>query len=236
MSRVHDGHEGDAAAYLLGALSDLERQAFESHVAGCAECREELEYLRPAAEVLPRSVPPVPPPESLKRSVMEAIEGESESAAPAPKRRRLRDRLPSLTSRGPAVAWVSASFLLAVGLAFGAIGASLLSDEGRTVTARVDPVNVPEATGSLTISDDQSKGAILRVHGMPSLPSRETYQVWVQREGEMVSQSIFSVGDDGNGAAAVPDDLEGASAVLVTREPAGGARAPSGKPVVSVKL
>ena len=86
------------------------------------------------------------------------------------------------------------------------------------------------------MSSDQREGAILRVHGMPSLPSRETYQVWVQRKGEMVSQSIFNVGEDGNGAAAVPDDLEGADAVLVTREPAGGARAPSGKPVVSVGL
>ena len=95
---------------------------------------------------------------------------------------------------------------------------------------------MPEASGSLTVSSDQSEGAILRVHGMPSLPSRETYQVWVQRKGEVVSQSIFNVGTNGDGAAAVPDDLEGADAVLVTREPAGGARAPSGRPMVSVKL
>ena len=47
---------------------------------------------------------------------------------------------------------------------------------------------------------------------------------------------MFSVGEDGAGAAAVTDDLEGADSVLVTREPAGGARAPSGKPIVSVGL
>ena len=152
-------------------------------------------------------------------------------------RTRLRALVPSLTGRGPVVAWVSASFLLAVGLAFGAVGASLLSDdEGRTLAARVDSVRVPEASGSLTIASDQSRGAILRVHGMPSLPSREVYQVWIQRDGEMVSQSIFSVGEDGGGAAAVPDDLEGADSVAITREPSGGARAPSGKPIVSVGL
>jgi anti-sigma factor RsiW len=230
----HDTHGGDAAAYLLGAMPDLERQAFERHLATCSTCREELEQLRPAADALPRSVTPVRPPEGLKRAVMEAVEAEAPASAPP---RRLRDRLPSLVSRGPAVAWVSACFLLLVGLAFGAVGASLLSgDDGRRITAETDSVRVPEATGSLTVSSDASEGAILRVHGMPSLSPRETYQVWVQRNGEVVPQSIFNVGPSGDGAAAVPADLEEADAVLVTREPAGGARAPSGRPMVSVGL
>ncbi len=242
MADWHDPDGGDAAAYLLGALSDLERQAFESHLAGCAACREELDHLRPAAEALPRSVAPVRPPDTLKRAVMEEVEKDASDAAVSPSssrkpRRRLRGLMPSLTSRGPVVAWVSASFLLLAGLFVGAVGASLLSgDEARTVSARVDSVRVPEASGSLTVPSGKREGAILRVHGMPSLSSRETYQVWVQRKGEMVSQSIFNVGTNGDGAAAVPDDLEDADAVLVTREPAGGARAPSGRPMVSVGL
>jgi len=242
MADWHATDGGDAAAYLLGALSDLEHQAFETHLAGCTACREELEHLRPAVEALPRSVAPVRPPASLKRAVMKEVEEEAEQEAASrastrKQRSRLRDLLPSLTSRGPAVAWVSASFLLLVGLVFGAAGAGLLiDDDARTVSAKVDSVRVPEASGSLSVSNDQSEGAILRVHGMPSLPARETYQVWVQRKGEVVSQSIFNVGNNGDGAAAVPDDLEGADAVLVTREPAGGARAPSGRPMVSVEL
>jgi len=245
VARDHEKHADDPAAYLLGALSELEHQAFERHLMGCSTCGEELDHLRPAAEALPRSVSPVRPSEALKRSVMdvvtrEAVERNEPSrprAAAKGMSRRLRALVPSLTNRGPAVAWVSAAFLLAVGLAFGAVGASLLyNDDGRTLAAKVDSVRVPEASGSLTVSSDQSRGSILRVHGMPSLPSREVYQVWVRREGEMVSQSLFSVGDDGGGAAAVPDDLEGADSVAVTREPSGGARAPSGKPVVLVGL
>jgi len=250
MARDHERHADDPAAYLLGALSELERQAFERHLMGCSTCGEELDHLRPATEALSRSVSPVRPSEALKSSVMEVVQREAAEREAAereqPSRRRagatgirtrLRALVPSLTGRGPVVAWVSASLLLAVGLAFGAVGASLLSDDdGRTLAARVDSVRVPEASGSLTIASDQSRGAILRVHGMPSLPSREVYQVWIQRGGEMVSQSIFSVGEDGGGAAAVPDDLEGADSVAITREPSGGARAPSGKPVVSVGL
>ena len=44
------------------------------------------------------------------------------------------------------------------------------------------------------------------------------------------------MGEDGDGAPAVRDDLEGADAVLVTREAAGGARAPSEEPIVAVEL
>ena len=244
MASDHERHAGDAAPYLLGALSELEHQAFERHLMGCSTCREELEQLRPAVVALPRSVPPVRPSERLKQSVMEVVREEAaEHEQPARRsagrrvaRTRLRALVPSL-SRPPAVAWVSAVLLLAVGLAFGAVGASVLSEDGgRTLAARVDAARVPEATASLTVSDDRRRGAILRVHGMPSLPARETYQVWVRRRGELVSQSIFSVGEDGRGAAAVPDELEGADAVMVTREPAGGARAPSGKPILSVSL
>lgn len=243
MTRDHESHAGDPAAYLLGALSELERQAFERHLMGCSICREELNHLRPAAQALPRSVSPVQPSEALKRAVMEAVESEARErdeplrspAAAARTRRRLRELVPSLTS--PVVAWLSAALLLVSGLTFGAVAASLWSgDEGRTVTAQVDSGRVPEATGSLTVSSDQRRGAILRLHGMPSLSSAEVYQVWVRRSGETISQSIFSVSKDGDGAAAVTDDLDGADSVLVTRERAGGARAPSGKPVVSVDL
>lgn len=247
MARDHESHVDDPAAYLLGALSELERQAFERHLMGCSTCREQLDHLRPAADALPRSVAPARPSDALKRSVMGVVEREAAEReqpsrararpAAAGMRERLRSLVPARTSRGPALSWVSAAFLLAVGLAFGAVGASVLSeDQGRTLTAKVDSVRVPEASGSLVVPSDKSRGAILRVQGMPSLPSREVYQVWVQRNGETVSQSIFSVGEDGGGAAAVPDDLEGADAVAVTREPSGGARAPSGKPVVSVDL
>ena len=41
---------------------------------------------------------------------------------------------------------------------------------------------------------------------------------------------------DGDGAAAVTEDLEDADAVMVTREQAGGAKAPSEKPVITVPL
>ena len=67
MTRVdHTSFSDDVGAYLLGALTDLEREAFERHLAECAECRDEVERLRPAADALPRSVEQMEPPPSLK--------------------------------------------------------------------------------------------------------------------------------------------------------------------------
>ncbi len=85
------------------------------------------------------------------------------------------------------------------------------------------------------ISGNDAAGGTLRVHGMPALKDNETYQVWLERDGEVIPKALFTVGEDGDGLTAV-DDLGGADRVMVTAEPAGGARAPSGPPVVTVKL
>jgi anti-sigma factor RsiW len=52
----HDRRRDDVAAYLLGALEPGEAAELERHIAGCAECEEELQRLRPAVRVLPETV------------------------------------------------------------------------------------------------------------------------------------------------------------------------------------
>jgi hypothetical protein len=49
-------------------------------------------------------------------------------------------------------------------------------------------------------------------------------------------EPTFDVGADGRGAVAVPEDLSDAQAVLLTREPRGGSRAPSEDPILKVAL
>jgi hypothetical protein len=82
----HVRHQDDVGAYLLGALNDLERQAFERHLRACAECQEELARLRPAADALPGSVQQFEPPARLKALLMEVVEGEARVEQPAPER------------------------------------------------------------------------------------------------------------------------------------------------------
>jgi hypothetical protein len=235
-ARDHASYQEEIGAYLLGALTDLERQAFERHMAGCAECRGELERLRPAADALPRSVEQMEPPPGLKSSLMEVVDREARerSGASAAPRRARRLRVPSMARFRPAL--VAAALGLGLVAGFGVAQLADGGEDGRTLSATVDESRLPLASGQLQIQGDGEDGAILRVNGMPSLDENQVYQAWVQRDGSIVPQPTFEVGEDGGGAVAVPDDLSEAEAVLVTREPRGGARAPSEQPVISVAL
>jgi anti-sigma factor RsiW len=232
----HTTHRDDVGAYLLGALSDGERAEFERHLAGCEDCRAELERLRPAADLLPRSVEQVEPPPTLKAALMDVVEREARAAGGAepdrPRREPLGARLRGLL-RPIRPAYVAAA--LAVGLVIG-FGVAQLGggDESRTVTASVNRQVLPDATGRLKVQGDGE--AILEVRGMPSPGAGRVYQAWVQRDGMVEPQPTFEVGADGSGAVAVPEDVSDAQAVLLTREPRGGSRAPSEKPILTVPL
>jgi anti-sigma-K factor RskA len=231
--RDHETQVENVGAYLLGALSDFEREAFERHLMACAECRDEVERLRPAADVLPRSVPPVAPPPSLKASLMEIVEREARGRTG---HRRPAGRFRFLPSR-PALAWAAAAVLLAIGAATGFGIARLGSgEETRTLAARVDTTRLPDARASLVLPGGGEDGGILRLRGLPDPGPGKTYQAWVQRGNDIRSAGTFQVGANGDGAAAVPDDLDGADAVMVTRERRGGARAPTERPLLQVRL
>jgi Anti-sigma-K factor rskA/Putative zinc-finger len=236
MTDDHTTYRDEVGAYLLGALSDAERAAFEGHLVDCHDCRNEVERLRPAADMLPRSVEQVEPPPSLKRSLMEVVDREAQesgtTAAPRPRpRRRLRDLLGG--SLRPVL--VAAGLLLGLLAGYGI--AQLGGDEsGRSVVAAVNRGALPEASARLEIQGDGKRGGILEVRGMPAPRGGQVYQAWVQRDGMIEPEPTFEVGPDGRGAVAVPEDLSDAKAVMVTQEPRGGSRAPSGKPLLTVGL
>jgi anti-sigma-K factor RskA len=218
----HTRYRDDVGAYLLGALTELEQHAFERHMAGCTECQEELERLRPAADALPGSVEQLQPPASLKASLMEVVEREARAerqpaVSRAPRRRFLR---PALVAAGVLIA-------LAIGVTLTQLG----GDDTRTVAARVDPA-MPQAGGSLRIEGDDGT---LRLHGMPELSGTRVYQVWLQHGERMVPVRTFTVGRSGAGRVELPD-VSDAKGVFVTREPRGGAQVPSENPIVSVPL
>jgi len=236
---THEHHFENVAPYLLEALPAREREAFERHMETCARCRDEVAHLRLAADALPHAVEPQAPPPELKAALMEVVEREAAARAPraerAPARRRVpwRERLALPRLRPAALAFGAASVLaLGVGLGYG------LSGDGgdaspRTVAGSVAGVTAGRAT--VTIPGDGGH-AVLRVRGMPDPGPNSTYQVWLSRDGRVTSQSLFTVGRDGTGAAAVPDPVAGADAVMVTREPAGGSPAPTARPIVTVAL
>jgi anti-sigma-K factor RskA len=214
----HVRYRDDIGAYLLGALNDLERQAFERHLRGCDECREEVERLRPAADALPGSVVQLEPPPGLKKRLMAEVERDVQPS---------RARRPLL--RAPRLAFAAAALVLGLAIGFGV--AQLGEEDTRTVTASVAKA-MPDAGGTLEIEGDS---ATLRLHDMPELGSTRVYQVWLQHGDRLVPARTFKVGSSGRGNVELAN-VNDAQGVYVTREARGGAQVPSEDPIVSVPL
>ena len=233
----HERFHDDAGAFLLGALGDDERQAFELHMESCPQCRHEVERLRPAAEALPRTVEQVAPPERLRASLMAVVESEAHEAEAAqprrPGRRRLRDLIPTGAGLRPALAGAMVAVALLAGYGVAQLGSG--GGDERTLAAKVDATRLPMVSAQLRVEDDGDH-AVLTAEGLPDLGGGRVYQAWVQRGDRILPAPTFVANRDGRGAVALPQDLSGASAVLVTRERRGGALVPGESPIMRVDL
>jgi anti-sigma-K factor RskA len=240
----HERWSGSAAAYLLGAMEDHEATTFESHLADCPLCREEVDSLAPAARALPSAVDPVAPPPALKARIMAEVEREAallaaagpEADRPARAPARPRERRRRTWLGLPRWAPVAIAAVLLVGVAVG-IGVGQLGGSGqRTVQAQVlDKSRAPHASVKIEVGSD---GATLVAHGLPAPPSGRVYQVWLKRGGHapQPTSALFTPRSDGTATATVPGDLSGIDQMLVTDEPPGGSRRPTTSPLLAAAL
>ncbi|HEX2702809.1 MAG TPA: zf-HC2 domain-containing protein, partial [Solirubrobacteraceae bacterium] len=72
----HLARADDAAAYVLGALDEVEASEFRAHADSCAICAAELERLRATAAVVPLLAPQLEAPRRLRRRVLAAAREE----------------------------------------------------------------------------------------------------------------------------------------------------------------
>ncbi|HKT83841.1 MAG TPA: anti-sigma factor [Solirubrobacterales bacterium] len=224
----HEHSRDDLAAYLLGALEPGEAAAVERHLAGCEECRTELEWLRPAVGVLPESVERVEPAPRLRQSLMEQVRAEAEGASASPKRER-RWGLGGWGLRP--LAGLAAVVLVVAAVAAYAIGTSDSGSGGETTT--VSSGRAPGVTAEL-VSEGES-GTLHLAH-LHQLPPDEVLQAWVERDGKVESaKTLFIPNQDGTASATI-DDMTGVTTVMVTAEPRGGSVQPTSAPIASVSM
>lgn len=224
--REHEARRDELAAYLLGALEPGEAAALEQHLAGCEECRTELEWLRPAVQMLPETVETVEPPPQLRARIMDEVEPSVE-AKRAGARFGWKRGTPAL--RPLAVLAVLALFAAAV--AGYAIRGGDGGDAGGATTVAAG--HAPGVTAKLV---REGGAGTLRLAHVHALSSDEVLQAWVRRGKRIESAKTLFVPNRDGTATAVIDDMDGVDAVMVTAEPRGGSDHPTGDPLVAVAI
>lgn len=223
----HERWHEEVAAYLLGSLDERETAKLEGHLADCAQCRERLHWLRPAAELIPESVELVQPPPELRERILAEVRSEEAvrartGGAGEPARRGWRGWL-----LRPAVGLAGAA-VIAAGIAGYQVGTDG-GDPAQTIQG-------PSSGKVMASLERKGDSGTLQLAGLTPLGSDEVYQAWVQRDGGMEPSSLFAPRANGSASAAIPKHLDGARAVLVTIEPRGGSEEPTSAPLVSVPL
>jgi anti-sigma-K factor RskA len=80
---IHETFDDIATLEAVGASTADESRSLAEHIQGCDDCAVRLRDYREAAARLPLLLDPVPPPPSVRRSIMESIGAGSPAADPA---------------------------------------------------------------------------------------------------------------------------------------------------------
>ncbi len=250
-------------AYVLDAVSDEERAAFEAHLDECGLCSDEAATLRETAARLGGAEAMAPPP-GMREAVLTA----------AARTRQVPPLLP--TQQGPASATVTdlaarrarrarrtsvvlglaAAVLAVVTVALGAQNAALRSDRAQLKAAGAPAGDLAAVSRVLMAPDARTiagrtsgdghgavvysttmDSAVFVGEDLPMPPSGRTYQLWLlSPSGTATSAGVFRPDERGYVVTPVKGSLVGHALVGLTVEPAGGSPAPTTTPVLAVPL
>lgn len=205
----HERFQNLIGPYVMGETEPEEERELERHLAGCAECRAEVEALREIHNDL-AELSSAPPPELRER----VLEGASEEDH---RGRGVR------TWRVPLVA---AAAILLVVVALGSY--VFLPSIGDEATASLSPTALaPAAAGEVRLAGDGGNVSVsLEVSGLPEPGPDEYYEMWFVRDGERVSGGGFAVDSEGRAEVTMnaPNDVSEYPNVGITRERVGDPR------------
>lgn len=233
-------------AYAVDAVDDLERAAFDRHLADCEACAAEVAEYRETATRLAEGTWAVPPPRMREQVLTRAAATPQVSAAD---RRR---SAPSPVTRWRRIAVAAA----AVGvLGLGAAATSYAALEQRLDAERIAMavaqqrravMTAPDAAlragdlaggGRVTVvvSDLEDNGVVILNDAPPPGPDR-VYQFWLVPDdgGSPVSAGLLRA--DQNGAIELIQGVSRGVVFAVSLEPAGGSPQPSTTPLVGISL
>jgi anti-sigma-K factor RskA len=223
-----------AGAYALDALDDDERAVFEEHLQTCEGCTDEVAGLRLTAAELSRTTETAPPPQ-LRADVLAAIS----QVRPLPP---VVDNVIVLhRARAARSVWqlvAAACALVAIAVSGWGYAQHRNADRAASAQSTVQQLLQASDLRATTTALAQGSGTVLysaqehRVvligHGMPTLASGKTYQLWMlSADGKAVSGGTFKTDSAGDAQVPVTGDLTGVAKMAISVEPAGGSPQPT---------
>jgi len=248
MSEMTNGHERwseELAAYLLGALEPAEVEAFERHAEGCERCQAEARWFAPAMQALPESVERMQPPPELRARVMAEVRADIVGAAKAgaePEQRRetggRRRRLAGLwRGEGPRGLRPAVGFAV-VALVVAAIAGYVVGSGGSSSPSGGSPSTVVsgEAPGIVATMVREGDGGSLHLKNVDQISDGKVLEAWVQRGGKVEAVPALFAPDREGRASTTVANMTDVETVMVTVEPAGGTKAPTSTPIVTLPI
>ncbi|MET7867676.1 anti-sigma factor [Micromonospora taraxaci] len=234
-----------AGAYALDAVDDLERVAFERHLAECEPCRVEVTELRETAARLADETAVEATSRGLRERTLAQVARTPQLrvAATGAGHRRQASRWRQLTVAGAAAVLVAA-------------GASAVtwtvsnervsderasSDQARQIAAVLDAPDArvferslqPGGAATVVVSRDRDRGVVL-LRDLPEPGPGRIYELWLIR-GTEPARSVGQLPEGGRASTTVIGPVAQAGTFGVSNEPVGGSVAPT-RIVGTVKL
>lgn len=226
-------------AYAVDALDDVERAAFERHLAECSTCQAEVAGLREAAAMIGAAAA-AEPPTGLRDKVLADI-ATVRPLPPSVGRRTVGSTPGGRTRLGPRALIAAAAAVIALGAGI-AVVQPWDDDTSQTQLTAAERVaaaddattytqKVGEATATLVVSERLNE-AVLVTTDMPEAPEGKVYELWLDHEEVGMVPAGLMEGDEPE--VVLEGDPATAIGFGITVEPEGGSEEPTSAPVAQI--
>lgn len=230
-----------AFAYAIHALDDDDRQTFEAHLAECPACQRDVAQTQDAVAGLSEDLAVEPPPH-LRSVVLDRVAAEASTVTPLAPRRDGRASSETRRREHRPGRWLAAA-AAAVVLAGGVWGVARTLDPDPTsqvlqaADAAEHTADTEDGPVAVVVSDAAGQ-AVVQLPGNFAAPqSGQVYQAWfVGPDGAARSAGLLTAETVAEGRSLLEGSPDGAVAVGLTVEPAGGSTQPTTEPFVVVPL
>jgi hypothetical protein len=233
--------------YFNEQLSEVEKHAFEKHLASCEDCQVELAEWQALTEDLPYVSATTNPPEGMKERILSAVFEEETikepvaNTDPAPVL-PVRD-IDSPLKKNRVLSWfpaVAAALMLSLGTNI--FLASLVKNQQEDLVAQGEAVDQLLAYVNLTPVEGNASGTasivkhgdetrvVVQANSLPELSNDEVYQVWlIDEEGPKRAGTFKSDSQEGAVVFTLPEGMDRDwTQVAVSHEPNAESETPLG--------